>query len=263
MFRINFERSVRIEGCPDSGVAAIDFRRNHGLPDLPDNDQKVEIRLTSERVARRAAELGMLDYAADLGTDWDAAPRQFSVRPYEEIPKTPVRGESCFDRIRVVLPPATVGALLDPPQTAGAGREDAVIAVLEAAASRRTLLLAEWHAARDAEIERRHVEKIEQEATARKLAEAHEVQERKLAEARELLAGVLANGETAQHSLAVVCDFLAAVPNDALRGTLRTLTADAGAEAMQLLQERIENASPVTIFTEDEETDDATGDDNE
>ena len=24
MFRINFERSVRIEGCPDSGVAAID-----------------------------------------------------------------------------------------------------------------------------------------------------------------------------------------------------------------------------------------------
>mgnify|MGYP001575012570 CR=1 FL=1 len=51
----------------------------------------------------------------------------------------------------------------------------------------------------------------------------------------------------------VLSDFLAAMPNDALRGTLKALANDKS--AIDALQKKIEDASPVCVFTDDEDED--------
>lgn len=44
LFRANLKVHIKIAGCPESGVAALDYRRAHGLPERLDNRHDVEIK---------------------------------------------------------------------------------------------------------------------------------------------------------------------------------------------------------------------------
>lgn len=72
-----------------------------------------------------------------------------------------------------------------------------------------------------------------------------------LSDARLLLAEELKDGRTAKANLRIVSEFLAAIPTDALRGTVKRLAGshDIAAELMA----KIEDASPVHIFKDDGE----------
>jgi len=93
--------------------------------------------------------------------------------------------------------------------------------------------------------------------------ESREQRRAQIAAARELLADELEAGRVAKANLRTVAEFLAAVPDDALRGTLRTLTESAGSTATAELRAAIEDASPVTIFDADEDADEDDGDESE
>jgi len=67
MFKISFPGlEVKIEGCPEAGIAAIDFRRKHGLPEAPTNKQAIPLELTSERLVRKYA--AHADHSGDLAS---------------------------------------------------------------------------------------------------------------------------------------------------------------------------------------------------
>jgi len=54
MFRILFPRlSVIIEGCPEKGIPAIDFRRSRGIPEAPTNRIAIPLDMTSESLVRK------------------------------------------------------------------------------------------------------------------------------------------------------------------------------------------------------------------
>ncbi|MFM7012523.1 MAG: hypothetical protein ACKO0Z_24870 [Betaproteobacteria bacterium] len=57
MFRIHFPKlTVIIEGCPESGIQAIDFRRKHGLPEAPTNVFNLPIDTIDESLVRQFEE---------------------------------------------------------------------------------------------------------------------------------------------------------------------------------------------------------------
>ena len=59
------EMTVEIVGCPENGIAAIDFRRQHQLPDNPRNTEKLpSYEWSDEEFVRRLAEFADCD--ADL-----------------------------------------------------------------------------------------------------------------------------------------------------------------------------------------------------
>lgn len=61
----------------------------------------------------------------------------------------------------------------------------------------------------------------------------------------------IARGEKAAQDRATLADFLAAIPEDAKRGALKRLAHTD--EAVESLRQRIEDASPVVIFGDDED----------
>ena len=63
MFNVKIKCTAIIKDCPESGVAAIDWRREQGIPDAPTNQIDVVIDVVSEPLVR---ELGGGDSAADI-----------------------------------------------------------------------------------------------------------------------------------------------------------------------------------------------------
>lgn len=67
MWNITVETTVIIAGCPDSGIAAVDWRREHGIPDSPDARLFIhQASLADEQLVRELAGLG---YRPDAGLD--------------------------------------------------------------------------------------------------------------------------------------------------------------------------------------------------
>jgi len=57
--------TVRIHGCPSSGVEAIDFRRKHGLPEEPHNKIELKLAIVEDEAACRTLSLNNeADYPA-------------------------------------------------------------------------------------------------------------------------------------------------------------------------------------------------------
>lgn len=69
MFRIIIKptRKYEIVGCPDDGVAAVDFRRSHGIPPAPHDKVSYDLDYTSEAICRRFQ--AKLNGEADLDLD--------------------------------------------------------------------------------------------------------------------------------------------------------------------------------------------------
>ena len=63
MFNVRIKCTAIIKDCPELGVAAIDWRREQGIPDAPTNQIDVVIDVVSEPLVR---ELGGGDSAADI-----------------------------------------------------------------------------------------------------------------------------------------------------------------------------------------------------
>lgn len=63
MFNVKIKCTAIIKDCPESGVAAIDWRREQGIPDAPTNKIDVVIDVTSEPLVR---ELGGGNSTADI-----------------------------------------------------------------------------------------------------------------------------------------------------------------------------------------------------
>ena len=92
----------------------------------------------------------------------------------------------------------------------------------------------------------------------RKEAEREAEKERKEAEreaARELLADELAEGKLLGERLRTVADFLSHVPQDALRGTVRTMAEKNSDVRAEEIQGAVETASPVWIFSDGDDDD--------
>jgi hypothetical protein len=92
---------------------------------------------------------------------------------------------------------------------------------------------------RDEERERQEAERAAKEA--------------KITEARALLADELAALKQVKADRLILAEFLASIPNDALRGAVKAQAHSA--EAVEELCKKLEDASPVYIFGEDEEDD--------
>ena len=56
MFDVKLNLSVEIEGRPESGIPAIDFRRQHGLPEVPTNVIDIPVDQHDETVVRKFAD---------------------------------------------------------------------------------------------------------------------------------------------------------------------------------------------------------------
>jgi hypothetical protein len=110
----------------------------------------------------------------------------------------------------------------------------------------------------EAKREKHLAEKAEHEAQQAALAAEREAAARKLAEARELLAGKLMADKQQIESLTAdrqtLAEFLAEVPADALRGTLKAVASSP--ERIDELRQAVEDASPIVIFASDEDDDD-------
>ena len=78
-----------------------------------------------------------------------------------------------------------------------------------------------------------------------------EAVEEAVAESKRLAAVVA--GQQAIADRAILAEFLAAIPQDALRGALRSATAGAGEDAAEAMRQMVEDASPITIFDLDDE----------
>ena len=236
MFEVSihwFEGAI-IDGCPKSGLAAVDFRRAAGLPEAPSNQIEItDLRVTSEPLFRELAE--RLPIGATGGAEWYC---------HMQVPRTAndfrsvgYGKEYCADYVPV-LPASEIIALI-------ARDHQAWVRLLVAWDAECTRLVAAYRL----EDDRREQAAAEQ----RRVAAEREAQ---IAAARELLADDLSHGEMAKRNLRIVAEFLASVPQDALLGTLRSLTASAPNEAIAEMRARVENASPVVIFDDDDEDDD-------
>lgn len=102
---------------------------------------------------------------------------------------------------------------------------------------------------------RRQEWKKEQEEWAAKAAEEERKKEEhkaKLAEAKVLLAADLARAEKLKVERDTLASFLTYVPQDALRGALKAM-ANNNTDAIDTLRKKVEDASPVQIFEDDED----------
>jgi len=126
-----------------------------------------------------------------------------------------------------------------------AGIEAAILAAFGVVAAKR-VAYAGRKRSRQQEEARKHAEK-----------EAHD---QGIAGAKVVLAKVLASlaqqRDDALADLAEVCDFLARVPQDALRGALKARVCDEEPHMIAALRAKIEDASPVRIFLDEDEDED-------
>lgn len=117
----------------------------------------------------------------------------------------------------------------------------------------------EMRARLDARRQKWEAEKLANEARKAAEAEAAAEKKRKLAEARELLSGELSaltkKVDAAQTDRGTLGRFLSHVPQDALRGALKLYTAAIGDDALSECQEKVENASPYTVFEDEDDED--------
>jgi hypothetical protein len=97
-------------------------------------------------------------------------------------------------------------------------------------------------AVRDAERAERQAKIDAEDAAKAELAQ-------KMADARLLLAGELKRLAYVADKRQTLAEFLAEIPQDALRGTLKKIAS--GSAAVAALEKTIEDASPVTIFEDD------------
>lgn len=88
MYKIEIDLEIRIDGCPSSGLAAIEFRETHGIPPEPTNKLRVSLRQEGEdRFARFCrAHSKLLDNNADLrimsrGRNSEVSPEILSYDP--------------------------------------------------------------------------------------------------------------------------------------------------------------------------------------
>ena len=86
---------------------------------------------------------------------------------------------------------------------------------------------------------------------AQKIHAAEEAQ--KITQARVLLSADLDRGQQCDADRRTLAAFLARVPQDALRGTLKAIAH--GPEAIEELRKKVEDASPVLVLFEDEDED--------
>ena len=230
-----------IEGCPKSRLAAVDFRRAAGLPEAPSNQIEIaDLRVTSEPLFRELAE--RLPIGATGGAEWYC--HMQVRRTANDFRSVGYGKEYCADYVPV-LPASEIIALI-------ARDHQAWVRLLVAWNAECLRLVAAYH---------QEQEQREQAAAEQRRIDAE--REAQMAAARELLARELQDGQTAEKNLQIVAKFLASVPGDAKRGTLRSLTASAPNEAIAELRARVENASPVVIFDDDDEDDDDDDDEDE
>ena len=82
MFQVNVSMTVKVEGCPESGLAAVDYRKAMSLEIRPTDWVRIEWKFESESVCREFADY--LDSNADLivenHSNWPASP--LSAMPY-------------------------------------------------------------------------------------------------------------------------------------------------------------------------------------
>lgn len=64
MFYIKIDFWIRIEGCPEYGILAVDFRRKYGLPDNTTNETRIVYENNNEKLCREIE--SWLDRDADL-----------------------------------------------------------------------------------------------------------------------------------------------------------------------------------------------------
>lgn len=88
------------------------------------------------------------------------------------------------------------------------------------------------------------------EAEARRTAQKAKAEEaaRKMAEARELLKDELGKLATLKAERALLADYINHFPDDAKRGALKAMAADAQGATVESLRKLIEDASPVYLF---------------
>jgi hypothetical protein len=120
--------------------------------------------------------------------------------------------------------------------------ESPTVEQIDAAILAANAALAEKRAAYQAE---KSARQAKQEAE----QQAEEQRKQKLAEARNLLAAELKELAEVKDDRRVLAEFLAKVPQDALRGTLKRMASSESAIAD--LEKKVEDASPVVIFDED------------
>jgi len=222
MFTISIDRMAKIAGCPSGGLAALDFRRSHGLPDGTDNRVRLQLEFTDEEIIRSISRFGFVDTQCNLLWHNGIFSRCEPFRPHQEQPyyfPYYTDGTVAFD-------PALLARVI-------AGDHQAVAELCSAYYQERTTAKTQWAADRAA-----YQEKVKQQQ------EEREEAQRQLTKARELLAAELQQGETAAANLRILGNFLSSVPQDALRGTLKSLTAGAGHDALEALQKSVEDASP-------------------
>lgn len=251
MFRTLIKTSVLIADCPAEGIAAVDWRRSNGLPEDASNAVRIETGSDSEATFRAiAAEWpDVIDRNADVRNCYDWIPdlpgrwtKGFGCEGSFSTWQVPWGPTERHDWARVRLPASTIRGLL-------AHSEDAIVEAIRA-----------WHAAYDARVvacEQRirdnQTEYAAYQAEKARLRQDSEAKAAKLREARELLADDLATLTRTREALDTLAEFLAAVPLDALQGTVRRLADDGTHRACQAVRERIEAASPVVIFDREEE----------
>lgn len=218
---------VQIEGCPSGGLAAVDFRRQHGLPDgASDRVYVPPFRFVDEATARRLPVDGSADYDAA-----DAMTIQWACNSAGEVYRA-----NSWERRRLATPSQITAYLAEQtPHTA-------LNLILD-------MLGAEQRS------------KTEAEQQAREYAEEKAGKAKAVEDARALLRDELASlrGDLKEaeswkgkywERLKIVSEALAYVPEDAIRGALKTL-AQERAETVAQLAERVSEASTHTLFEEE------------
>ena len=254
MYQINISRDVIIQDCPENGLAAVDFRRAAGLPEDTSNEIRLDVSAQDEAVIRAIAAVCpcAIDASGDF-TSWhslalpdtrytyqaqawakvldDAMPRVgVAMRAFSAAGSAVVTTEAPF-----VLPAAIIAGVLRKPLTPSAML--AFVAAWCHEFARCLTIVQGWRAT--------FLEQQAKEAAEKQAAELA------LATARELLAEELAAGAKAKADLETVSNFLSEIPQDALRGTLRRLTAGHDQAAVTAMQRKVEEASPYQVFQED------------
>lgn len=105
MFRIVVRQNCVIEGCPKSGVEAVDFRRENGISEAPTNTYRVEVDVEREELARQLP----LDSDANFYVNRYTSETAYRVDPLmEKQPITPELSVAAIRELEAGEPSAAV-----------------------------------------------------------------------------------------------------------------------------------------------------------
>lgn len=228
MFKFQIERIVQIQGCPENGLEAIDFRQQNGLSAEPNNKVLIELDVTDEQLVRKCKEIGievdrngdvLLRQAYSTGNWW--VRRGKWSRPGHKY-------DSSY--LLVASPELLVRVLC--------GDRDAFIELLDIHVNDCKRAEEAWE---EAELNHVLMLRLQEEENAKtKLA---------MAAARELLKDELAELQELKNNRSQLSHFLANIPLDALQGTLKRMTADSQDKSVDALRDAVEEASDKWIFS--------------